>query len=209
MQDNTTPTLQEQNRHLIHQVKQLEGEIKKLQDSLERSKEFIDLDATKAPIKLYIVGKYNSFDNENAYLDISVDGISYKYPIESYGSSRLPFPDSRVLIFNREGEKNRPYIFSFESGRLIECAPQFMATVSAINLLDSTVLLSTQIYGNIKITPSAHFFETVTLKNGMQIMIKRVQYGTEYLFIVIQNEFSIELDNDKIYTFLSQKIGEE
>ena len=201
MKDNNS-----ENENLIAKVKLLEDEIQKLQDSLESSKQFIDVDATKVPIKLYVIGKYNSFDKAKGVLDVSVEGVTSYYPIGLYGSCRLPFPDSRVLIFNIEGKNNNPYILGFDAGRLIEPAETIRACVSSINYLHSELMAKTDLYGNITMKPSLNFFNNKKIRAGDNLMIRKIQVATEVYFVPNIDEKSIELDNNKMYTFLSKII---
>jgi hypothetical protein len=199
MSDITT-----ENELLIKKVKTLEDEIKKLQEAINESKQLIDLDATKAPIKLYIVGKYKSFDKEKGELSILVEGNVNYYPLEYYGSKRLPFPDSRVLIFNIEDNNNRPYILAFNGGRLIEPSQKYVATILSINYIHNSLLVNTVEYGNIRLTTSANFLEKVKIKTDMQLNIKKIQVATEIYFVPDIDENNICLDSTKMYTFLSE-----
>jgi len=196
--------LSTENEHLITKVELLEGEIKKLQESLNESKKLIDIDATKAPIKLYLVGKYKSFDKETGELTILVEGTINYYPLESYGSKRLPFPDSRVLIFNIEGETNRPFILAFDGGRLVEPSQKYVATLSSVDYMHNLVLVNTLEYGNIRLTPSVNFLENMKIKSGKQLSIKKIQVATEVYFVPDINEKTVSLDSKKIYEFLSK-----
>jgi len=195
-----------ENEALIAKVKKLEKEILQLNDALNESKKLIDIEATKAPIKLYVVGKYNGFDSQKGLLSISVEGSVNYYSLESYGSSRLPFPDSRVLIFNVENSANTPYILGFEKGRLIETSLTYVATISSIDFLNSVLVVHTQEYGNIRLDPSSEFFQNIHLKTGMNLKIRKVQFATQVLFVPIVDDDSIALNSHKMFSFLAKLI---
>jgi len=201
MSENST-----ENEQLIAKVKKLEKEILQLNDALSESKKLIDIDATKAPIKLYVVGKYNGFDSEKGLLSISVEGNVNYYSLDSYGSSRLPFPDSRVLIFNVENNINTPYILGFEKGRMIETSLTYVATISSLDFLNGVLVVNTQEYGNIRLTPSREFLKNIKLKAGMSLKIRKIQFATEVLFVPIVDEESIALDSHKMFAFLAKLI---
>lgn len=204
MKDNQTSL---DNTRLIAQVTQLESEIKELQDSLQKAKEFIDIDAIKAPINLYIVGKYIGFNQENGLIELIVEGNKYFYTLDSYGSSRLPFPDSRVLVFNIENRRNKPYVLGFDGGRMIQPSPYYAATLVAINLINSQLTLHTQEYGNITLFPSKNFLQNKNLRDGETLLIREVNYATKKYFLLNDDKQNNKLDNNKMYTFLSTLIN--
>jgi len=201
MSDLTT-----ENEYLITKVKLLEVEIKKLQETLSESKQLIDIDATKTPIKLYLVGKYKGFDTESGELSILIEGNLNYFALENYGSCRLPFPDSRVLIFNIEGENNNPYILAFEGGRLVEPPQRYAATLLFIDYIQNLLLVNTVEYGNIRLTPSVSFMESINIKSGMQICIKKIQVATDVYFVPDIDNKILSLDSKKMYEFLSKLV---
>ena len=194
------------NKKLLTKVKLLESEITKLQESLEASKKFINVDATKVPINLYLVGKYNGFVKDKGLLSISVNGRDYYYTLESYGSARLPFPDARVLVFNCEGEQNTPYIMGFEKGRLIEPALTYTARLSNINFIHSEILCTINEYKNISLKVSEDFFKNFSFKSGEEILVRKIQVATEFFFLPILKLQESDKSNDELYSFLTKKL---
>jgi len=196
-----------ENEELLKKVKELEKEIVKLKDSLEQSKQLIDVKAAEIPIKLHIVGKYNGFDKEKGILDISVEGSQNYYELSEYGSSRLPFPGSRVLIFNIENSSlKKPMILGFEGGRLIDFAPTYTANIISINYLQSSISFKIEYFGNITLRMTDVFLKNTNLICGNNIMVKSIQVATELFFIpTIDN--NIEIDKNKIYSFLSKTMN--
>lgn len=187
---------------LIAKVKKLEKEILQLNEALNESKKLIDIDATKAPIKLYIVGKYNGFDSKKGLLSISVEGNVNYYRLECYGSSRLPFPDSRVLIFNVE-DSNKPYIIGFEKGHMIEISLTYVATIALLDFVNNILVVNIQEYGNIRLTLSSEFLQNIKLKAGMSLKVRKIQFATQLLFVPIVDDELIVLDSHKMFTFLT------
>ncbi len=197
-----------ENEKLLKKVKELEQEIVKLKDSLEQSKKLIDVKSVQIPLKLYIIGKYNGFNKEKGALDISVEGNQSYYELSEYGSTRLPFPDSRVLIFNIENSSlKKPLILGFEGGRLINLASIYIANIISINYLQNTLSLKTEYFGNITLSMTDNFLKNINLRCGDNIMIKSIQVATELFFVPVINNDKLKVDKNKIYSFLSNTIN--
>jgi len=196
-----------EKEELLNKVKELEVVIVKLNESIEKSKQFIDIDSAKESIKLYVIGKYIEFDREKGILSILVDGSINYYELDNYGSSRLPFPGSRVLIFNIESVSlKKPLILGFEKGRLIDIAPVYEANIFSIDYIHNTMSVRTSLFGNITLTMSTEFLKNIKVKCGNKIQFKSVRVATELLFIPMLDQKNISIDKNEIYSFLSNSI---
>jgi hypothetical protein len=69
--------------------------------------------------KLFVKGKFISFDEQNQSLEILVHGDVNYYSIEDYYSQYLPFPDSTVVIFSKyQTNGNKAKIFAMKKGEI-------------------------------------------------------------------------------------------
>lgn len=147
--------------------------------------------------KLFVKGKFISFDEQNQSLEILVNGDVSFYSIEDYYSQYLPFPDSTVVIFSKyQTNGNKAKIFAMKKGEIDKFTTYHSFTFKGIK--DSKAVFYSDLTGYIIMDMLENLVETYGIKINENIKFKEIKYGLKQFFIPLINKNKIKQNRLKI-----------
>ncbi|MCT7536962.1 hypothetical protein ACOTWR_04775 [Aliarcobacter butzleri] len=193
MEDNL---LKQAISNIISQISKIEKEIESHKKKLTKNT------SNELDSKLFLKGKFISFDEHNQSLEILVNGDISFYSIEDYYSQYLPFPDSTVVIFSKyKTNGNKAKIFAMKKGEIDKFATYHTLIYKGIK--DSKVIFYSESNGYITIDMLENLIETYGFKIGDNIKFREIKYGLKQLFIPLINKNQIKQNRLKILEHIS------
>ncbi|OCL81783.1 MULTISPECIES: hypothetical protein [Arcobacteraceae] len=176
--------------NILKKIEKIENEQKKYKRYLTKNS-FDDLD-----VKLYIKGKYIDFDEENQSLEILVAGETRYYSLENYHSQNLPFPDTMVLIFSKDGSNGSiAKIFSTNKGEINKLSTYKRFIYKGIKNNLATFYSKESAY--LCFEQKEDLINKYNLKIGQSIDFRKIYWGTK-IFYIPDTEIINSIKQDKL-----------
>lgn len=184
--------------NILKKIEKIENEHKKYKKYLTKNS-FDELDA-----KLYIKGKYIDFDEKNQTLEILVAGEIRYYSLKNYYSQFLPFPDTMVLIFSKDGSSGSiAKIFSTNKGELnkLSTCKRFIYKGIKNNL----VTFYSKELAYLCFEQKEDLINQYNLKIGQTVDFREIYWGTKIFYIPNIEINLIKQDKLKILELIKEK----
>jgi hypothetical protein len=164
-------------------IKNIVSRIDAIENELEKHKKRITANALDAlDPKLYIKGKFVHFHEENQALEILVNGEHRYYPLNTYYSSYIPFPDSTAIIFSEiNSDGNSPKIMAISQGEVQKFANYHYFIFKGIK--KTQAIFYSKFLGYLYLLTPLAVLENHTIKVDDKVKFREINYGVVKYFI--------------------------
>lgn len=179
-------------------IKNIVSRIDAIENELERHKKKITANTLDAlDPTLYVKGKFIHFHEENQALEILVNGEHRYYPLNTYYSSHLPFPDSTVLIFSEiKSDGSVPQIIATIQGEIEQFAEHHSFVFKGIQ--KTQAVFHSKTLGYLYFSAPLEVLQEHTIKIDDKVKFRKIHWGITQYFIprintnaIKQNKFAI------------------
>lgn len=164
-------------------IKNIVKRINSIENELEKHKKNISNNALYGiEPKLFIKGKFISFDKDNQTLQILVNGDIRFYSINNYYSEYIPFPDTTVVIFSEVTTDGKvAKIFAIKKGEIDKFTNYHNFIFKGLK--NKEAIFHSKELGYLNFSMPVDLIDFYGIKLSDEVRFREVKYGIDQYFI--------------------------